>query len=127
MSNYHYDYPLSGIEDNPHFERINALLVWPDENGRWGNCKSNYGILARPVNEEVTRWDDVPADCVAFRCDNASWESEYYAYVQIKVTGRIDRRIPGSDGLYGRKVKVTFQSDGEIRDGFVVNYVQEEN
>lgn len=127
MSNGNYDYPISGVENNENFERIDALLVWADESGSYNN--NTCAVLARPINEEVTQWDDVPADCVAMRCDGPSmmWKSEYYAYVQIKVTGRVDRRIPCYNGLYGRKVKVTFQSDGDVRDGFVVNFVKEEN
>jgi len=126
MSNFNYDYSLSGVETNENFERINALLVWADENGRYSSY--NDAILARPVNEEVTQWDGVDKDCLAIRCDHPSmlWKSEHYAYVQIKVTGRVDRRIPSYGDLYGRKVKVTFQ-DGDVRDGFVVNFVNEEN
>lgn len=123
MINYAYNF--SGVEVNPHFEKINSLLVWADERGRYADL--NHAILARPLDETVTEWDGVPNDSLAIRCDGPSymWKSEYYSYVQIKVTGRKDRKVPCHPGLYGRKVKVTF-SDGDVREGFAVQFVEEE-
>ena len=127
MSNYDYNYDLSGVERNPHFERLNALLVWANAEGKYSDF-NNSAILARPL-DNVTKWDGVASDCLAIRCDHPSmlWKSEHYAYVQIQVTGRKDRQIPSYGNLYGRKVRVTFASEGEVRDGFVVNFELSKN
>lgn len=109
------------VKINENFKKTHAVIYWADERGKYDTHL--YSEIAIP-NDKVTEWDDVPSDCVGLLMERTSLQQghEIYAYAQIKITGRKDRKIPYY-GYTGRKVKVTFLEgeDTTTRDAFVTN------
>jgi len=109
------------IKINENFKKTHAVVYWADDDGKYvSNLSSEIAI----PNDKVTEWDNVPSDCVGLLLDRVSalHGHEVYAYAQINITGRKDRKIPYY-GYIGRKVKVTFLEgeDTTTRDAFVTN------